>query len=76
MTRRGPRRKLYHRRIRTAREVSHEKIRPAACSINPLRHGAGTYPGGNPPPKPDLTESWSPVPPKVEHRQNAGPAAV
>jgi Domain of Unknown Function (DUF1080) len=25
-----------------------------------------TYPGGNPPPKPELTEIWSPVPPKVE----------
>src|SRR5476651_2622451 len=28
--------------------------------------GQATYPGGNPPPKPDLTEIWSPVPPKVE----------
>ena len=25
-----------------------------------------TYPSGNPPPKPELTEIWSPVPPKVE----------
>lgn len=29
-----------------------------------------TYPGGNPPPSPEATEVWSPVPPKVE------PAAV
>lgn len=29
-----------------------------------------TYPGGNPPPPPEATEVWSPVPPKVE------PAAV
>ena len=29
-----------------------------------------TYPGGNPPPPPDATEIWSPVPPRVE------PAAV
>ena len=40
------------------------------AALLPLLSGAAlaqaTYPGGNPPPKPDLTEIWSPVPPKVE----------
>ena len=31
-----------------------------------------TYPGGNPPPKPELTEIWSPVPPKVEPGKQLG----
>jgi hypothetical protein len=31
-----------------------------------------TYPGSNPPPKPELTEIWSPVPPKVEPGAHLG----